>query len=232
MVVLEKITAPASRSRAEGGASAAAGTSLVVAAPSGTGVPLVAMFSLIVVGTPSSGPAGKAPPLLPAIGAPDASPVRIPHPASQAHVLIGAPALKRGDPDFFPLFVGNYVLGGGGFVSRLMREGKPLPFFGTGETARDYTFVSDIVRGILAALDRSWPDLHLALMLQGVSEGDAEHLQAAFNIRTVKDLGTNKYFLETIGHYIYAGDTALHVAAGVWVSERPIPSDREPVRVA
>ena len=32
------------------------------------------------------------------------------------------PALKRGDPDFFPLVVGNYTLGGGGFVSRLMKE--------------------------------------------------------------------------------------------------------------
>ncbi len=31
--------------------------------------------------------------------------------------------------------------------------------------------------------------------LQGVSAGDAEHLQAAFNIKTVRDLGTNKYFL-------------------------------------
>jgi hypothetical protein len=31
--------------------------------------------------------------------------------------------------------------------------------------------------------------------LQGVSAGDAEHLKAAFNIKTVRDLGTNKYFL-------------------------------------
>src|SRR5882757_9011881 len=59
MVVLEKITAPASRSRAAGGASAAAGTSLVVAAPSGTGTPLVAILSLIVAGTPSSRPVGS-----------------------------------------------------------------------------------------------------------------------------------------------------------------------------
>src|SRR5665213_2663870 len=56
MVVLEKITAPASRSRAAGGASAGAGTSLVVAAPSGTGTPLVAMLSLMVTGTPSRVP--------------------------------------------------------------------------------------------------------------------------------------------------------------------------------
>ena len=31
--------------------------------------------------------------------------------------------------------------------------------------------------------------------LQGVSDSDAEHLAAAFNIKTVKDLGTNTYFL-------------------------------------
>jgi hypothetical protein len=28
-----------------------------------------------------------------------------------------------------------------------------------------------------------------------VSDSDAEHLAAAFDIKTVKDLGTNKYFL-------------------------------------
>jgi zinc protease len=38
---------------------------------------------------------------------------RIAHPAVQAHLLLGLPALKRGDPDFFPLIVGNYTLGGG-----------------------------------------------------------------------------------------------------------------------
>jgi hypothetical protein len=31
--------------------------------------------------------------------------------------------------------------------------------------------------------------------LQGVSAADAEHLKAAFNIKTVRDLGTNKFFL-------------------------------------
>jgi zinc protease len=30
--------------------------------------------------------------------------------------------MKRGDKDFFPLYVGNYILGGGGFVSRLTEE--------------------------------------------------------------------------------------------------------------
>ena len=31
--------------------------------------------------------------------------------------------------------------------------------------------------------------------LQGVSAADAEHLKQAFNIKTVRDLGTNKHFL-------------------------------------
>jgi hypothetical protein len=56
---LEKITAPASRRRAAGGASTAAGTCLTLAAPSGTATPLVAILSLIVAGTPSSGPIGS-----------------------------------------------------------------------------------------------------------------------------------------------------------------------------
>ncbi len=47
---------------------------------------------------------------------------RIDHPASQAHILIGAPGIKRGDADYFALYLGNYVLGGGGFDSRILKE--------------------------------------------------------------------------------------------------------------
>jgi zinc protease len=47
---------------------------------------------------------------------------RIPHPASQSHILLGYPGMKRADADYFPLYVGNYILGGGGFVSRLTEE--------------------------------------------------------------------------------------------------------------
>ena len=51
-----------------------------------------------------------------------ASVTRIAHPSTQSHVLLGAVGISRSDPDYFSLFVGNYVLGGGGFDSRLMRE--------------------------------------------------------------------------------------------------------------
>jgi zinc protease len=47
---------------------------------------------------------------------------RIAFPSAQAHVLVGQPSFKRTDPDFFALTVGNHILGGGGFTSRLTEE--------------------------------------------------------------------------------------------------------------
>lgn len=48
--------------------------------------------------------------------------VTIPFDSQQAHIAMGMTAVTRSNPDYFPLLVGNYVLGGGGFVSRLMAE--------------------------------------------------------------------------------------------------------------
>jgi len=68
-------------------------------------------------------PKGDGPAVLPDVAKQiAASEQRIAHPATQSHILIGAPGMSRTDPDYFPLYVGNYVLGGGGFVSRLMNE--------------------------------------------------------------------------------------------------------------
>lgn len=51
-----------------------------------------------------------------------ANTIFIEHPSTQTHILVGQPGLKRGDPDYFPLYVGNHILGGGGMVSRLFEE--------------------------------------------------------------------------------------------------------------
>ncbi len=73
----------------------------------------------IISGMPNT--AGVIP--IPAVELPTKpSEQRIAHPASQSHILLGYPGIKRGDPDSFPLYVGNYILGGGGFVSRLTEE--------------------------------------------------------------------------------------------------------------
>ncbi|MBI5612166.1 MAG: insulinase family protein [Gammaproteobacteria bacterium] len=68
-------------------------------------------------------PAGSAPPPLPPV--PDrtrAERKTVKHPSSQTHILIGQPGMTRTDPDYFPLLVGNHILGGGGLVSRLSDE--------------------------------------------------------------------------------------------------------------
>jgi zinc protease len=48
--------------------------------------------------------------------------IQIPFDSQQAHIAMGMTAVARNNPDYFPLLVGNYILGGGGFVSRLMSE--------------------------------------------------------------------------------------------------------------
>ncbi len=52
----------------------------------------------------------------------EAKVVHIPFPSTQAHVMIGQPGDKRGDKDYFSLYLGNHGLGGSGFTSRLMKE--------------------------------------------------------------------------------------------------------------
>jgi zinc protease len=57
--------------------------------------------------------------------------LNLPFDSAQAHVLIGQPGYKRTDPEFFALLVGNHILGGGGFVSRLteqVREKRGLSY--------------------------------------------------------------------------------------------------------
>lgn len=56
---------------------------------------------------------------------------RIPFNAAQVHVWIGQPGYRRADADHFALTLGNYILGGGGFVSRLteaVREQRGLAY--------------------------------------------------------------------------------------------------------
>lgn len=68
-------------------------------------------------------PEGEPTPALPPVKTKAEGKVQVlPHHATQSHLFMGLPGLKREDPDYFPLLVGNYVLGGGGFDSRLMKE--------------------------------------------------------------------------------------------------------------
>lgn len=68
-------------------------------------------------------PAGAPLAPLPAVALPKRDTLKVDHPATQSHIHVGLPAMRRdASPDYFALLVGNYTLGGGGFVSRLMKE--------------------------------------------------------------------------------------------------------------
>jgi zinc protease len=78
-----------------------------------------AIAERITAGLP---PPAAAPVLPPVEAKPENITRRIPHHASQSHIYIGTIGIARSDADYFPLFVGNYILGGGGFASRINEE--------------------------------------------------------------------------------------------------------------
>jgi len=43
-------------------------------------------------------------------------------PSSQTHIMMGNIGLKRGDKDYYALYIGNHILGGSGFTSRIVNE--------------------------------------------------------------------------------------------------------------
>lgn len=69
-------------------------------------------------------------------------------PQPQSLVLFAAPGIDENDPDWMALQVANYIIGGGGFSSRLMdevREKRGLVYgIGTGPSARD---LASFIRG-------------------------------------------------------------------------------------
>lgn len=87
-------------------------------------------------------PVGQKPDDVPAVTMPEkASQQHIEFPSSQTHVLAGMPGTHRKDPDYFPLYVGNHILGGGSLVSRLfdeVREKRGLAYSASSQFAPMY----------------------------------------------------------------------------------------------
>jgi zinc protease len=78
-----------------------------------------ALAERVFKGLPEGMPAKPLPKVEPLTKAKE---IRIEHPSAQTHILMGQPGMSRGDPDYFPLYVGNHMLGGSGLVARLADE--------------------------------------------------------------------------------------------------------------
>ncbi|MDX2345980.1 MAG: pitrilysin family protein [Legionella sp.] len=64
----------------------------------------------------------KAPQILNAKPLVEAMDIEVPFPSSQTVLRLGQLGINHHNPDYFPLLVGNYTLGGGALVSRLANE--------------------------------------------------------------------------------------------------------------
>jgi len=82
--------------------------------------PAAEQLANTLVGSLPKGEPMPPPPPVPALAASQI--IRIPHPSSQSHILIGQLGVSRADPDYYALYLGNHVLGGNGLVSQLSQE--------------------------------------------------------------------------------------------------------------
>ncbi len=129
--------------------------------------------------------ARQALPALPAVAAlAHSTEVVIPHSASQAHIRIGMPGVRRGDPDYFPLWVAVQILGGSGMTSLLNEELREK----RGLTYSAYSYFSPYLRPgpfvitLQTRKDQAWQalDVALATLEKFVAEGPTEaQLRAA-----------------------------------------------------
>ena len=97
--------------------------------------------------------------------------------------------------------------------TKLIREGKPIPVYGDGTTRRDYTFVTDVVEGLIACVIRNWmlvddadhhlsPDGVFQLNESGPGAGIPLH-NLAFFLRVAES------FLEKSSHQSQVGGASL-----------------------
>ena len=77
------------------------------------------LLDLAFGGLPATTTVASVPEVAPATAE---KPIVIRRPLPQSVVLFGEAGLKRADPDWYAATILNYILGGGGFASRLMEE--------------------------------------------------------------------------------------------------------------
>jgi len=112
--------------------------------------------------------------------------IRVDFDATQTHIKLGMPVLRRQDPDFFALYIGNHVLGGSGFSSRLVQEIREnrglvysvysyfLPMAGKGPFQMSLQTANDQAQQALGLLDELLADF----IANGPTAQELEHAQS------------------------------------------------------
>lgn len=152
--------------------------------------------------------APKLPPLEPVKG----GELRQSFPSSQTHIYLGLAGMARHDPDYFPLYVGNHVLGGGALVSILGEEVRnkrglsysvysyfsPMrargPFLMVAQTKNaQATEALDVMREVLRDFVRDGPD-------EGLLEAAKRNIVGGFPLKIANN-GDIVEYIAMIGFY-------------------------------
>lgn len=128
----------------------------------------------------------------------------VPMPNPQSVVQFGFEGLKRSDPDFIPAYILNYIVGGGGFSSKLMQEVREK----RGLAYSVYTYLyplqhAGIFSGGVATENKA--------VAQSLDLIKAELKRAANEGLTEQELRTAKDYL--IGSFALRFDTSAKIAA-------------------
>jgi len=116
-------------------------------------------------------------------------------PTPQSVAFFGHQGIARDDPDFFPAFVLNQVLGGGGFRSRLMQEvrvERGLTYgIGTFLSLADlspmllgqFSSSNDLVDDAVEVIQAEWQDISDNGLLETEVEAAIQYLTGAYPLR-------------------------------------------------
>ena len=110
--------------------------------------------------------------------------ISIPFPQHDVHIASGDLAFELDDGE-----------GGEDDAEEVKPSGKPFPNPYLTDAAPTPESVQELVVKDYKGMDLKELLAATPASLKGLSEGDAEKLQAAFNIKTLEDLATNKFFL-------------------------------------
>ena len=116
-------------------------------------------------------------------------------PSPQSVALFGHEGIARDDPDFFPAFVLNQILGGGGFRSRLMQEVRVergltygvYSFLGLSEYGQTlggrFSSSNDLVAEAIEVIRAEWTDLAENGVTDEELEAAQRYLTGAYPLR-------------------------------------------------
>ena len=106
-------------------------------------------------------PQGKKAPKIPEFNSFTSSKVHIETNSDQTHLRIGSLGISRNDKDYFPMIVGNHILGGGSLVSLLFEEIRNKR--GLSYSVYSYFIPTEIVGPFVLGLQTSGKQRNIAL---------------------------------------------------------------------